>query len=364
LKAVDETAKKAGVSYRGTKIQSDPDNFHLDGTSIVRSKNVCDAFAGNRQFELVGATAFALSDQAAVDQFDYLFVDEAGQVSIANLVGMAPSTKNIIVMGDQMQLSQPIQGSHPGDSGKSVLEYLLGDQQTIAPDFGIFLGITYRLHPDICRFISSAVYEDRLHSDDSTSQRHLVFSETKRKYVTRQSGILYIPVEHEGNAQGSEEEAEVIEEIIGELLQCQLRDFDKSRPAQLSNFVVTRRVQPEDILVVAPYNMQVRNLKSRHLRDRAGTVDKFQGQEEAIVIVSMCASDGNESPRGIEFLFNKNRLNVALTRAKCLAIVVGSPALARTATSNVQNMELINLYCRIVEEGQQRAPELVGDRTS
>jgi predicted RecB family nuclease len=340
LEEVDKAAKEAKVGFRGTKIQSEKADFGLDGTSFTASADAKTAFGKNGPFDVVGGTAWAFSHELAVGQLDYLFVDEAGQVSIANLVGMAPSTKNIIVMGDQMQLSQPIQGSHPGESGQSILEYLLQDHQTIPADFGIFLGATYRMHPDVCHFISTAVYEGRLHADDKTLQRQIVLPASGGKYVKRASGILYVPVEHEGNAQGSDEEAEVIAAIIAELRGGKYvkrgQEFD---------------ILPKHILVVAPYNMQVRLLKTKHHPDRVGTVDKFQGQEAPIVIVSMCASDGNESPRGIEFLFSKNRLNVAISRAKCLAIVVGSPALVNTASSRVDHTALVNLYCRIVEDG-------------
>ena len=108
----------------------------------------------------------------------------------------------------------------------------------------------------------------------------------------------------------------------------------------------------EDILVVAPYNMQVRALQEAlGTRDQVGSVDKFQGKQAPVVIVSMCASDVSSAPRGVEFLLSRNRLNVAISRAQSLAIVVGSPELAQAPCSTIRQMELVNLYCRIVQEG-------------
>jgi superfamily I DNA and/or RNA helicase len=226
-------------------------------------------------------------------------------VSVANLVGMAPSASNIVLLGDQMQLNQPVQGVHPGESGESVLEYLLQDQATVPDDMGIFLPSTWRMRPELCAFVSSSVYESRLNPEPITSERNIQFGAADRRWLRRNTGLIYIPVEHEGNTYESDEEADVIRQIVAELGQHFIE-----MPG-----VPTRLVEPADILVVAPYNLQVRKLKSLIPGARVGTVDKFQGQEAPVVIFSMTASDGNASPRGIEFLFSRNRLNVAISRA-------------------------------------------------
>jgi len=232
-----------------------------------------------------------------------------------------------------------MKGTHPGDSGCSALEYVLGDQQVIKDDFGVFLGLSRRMHPNVCAFISGAVYENRLESHPSTAARKLVLpTDRAAQYVTSPAGIIYVPVEHDGNTQDSAEEVDIIVQIINELKGCSLIDGG-----------VTRAVCSEDIKVVAPYNMQVRRLHAALPGYQVGSVDKFQGQESAIIIVSMCASSGDGLARGIEFIFSKNRLNVALSRAQSLAIVVGSPALARTRCNRVEQMELVNLFCRIAE---------------
>lgn len=254
------------------------------------------------------------------------------------MIGMSQSCKNIILMGDQMQLGQPIQGSHPGESGMSILDYLLEDNATIPTDIGVFLPKTYRMHPDVCKLISEQVYEGKLSSDETT-YKHIV--KTTGPIITKQSGVCFVPVEHEGNTQGSTEEVEKIHALANELIGAKY--WPDGNGAE-------RRIGWKDILFVAPYNYQV-NLLRAALDDRAriGSVDKFQGQEAPIVILSMCASDAADSPRGIDFLFSKNRLNVAISRAQALAIVVGNPTLAHTPVSNLKQMEQINFFCEMVE---------------
>jgi predicted RecB family nuclease len=291
---------------------------------------------------VVGGTAWLFSRPELAQEFDYLFVDEAGQFSLANAVAVGISARNLILVGDQMQLSQPIQGSHPGESGMSALDYLLNGHATIPPDFGVFLGVTRRLHPDVCRFISDAVYEGRLHAHPSTAHRSIAIPK-KGIYVTRPTGIQFVPVEHEGNAQCSDEEVDVIAKIIAELLKADFVDT-QGKP---------RKMTLDDILLVAPYNMQVRRLQKRFgAQARVGSVDKFQGQEAAAVVVSMCASSIEDCPRGAEFLLNPNRLNVAVSRAKCLAVVVGCPSIMTARCQTLGQMELVNLFCHLADYSQ------------
>jgi len=336
-----EVADKKGLAFRGVKIGGDEEEGSNIRPSITWAQSAKHVFSSGRQPQLVGGTAWAFSSESAEGKLDYLFVDEAGQVSVANLVGMAPSTANIVLIGDQMQLSQPIQGSHPGESGMSTLDYLLQDQRTIPDDFGIFLARTWRLHPRICGFISGAVYDNRLHSEPITAARVVRLMPTAREWIRKEAGLLYVPVPHDGNVYESEEEAEQIARLIEELLKQHL----------VTESGAERALTCADILVVAPYNLQVRLLTSRLPGIRVGTVDKFQGQQAPVVIFSMCASSGDASSRGIEFLFCRNRLNVAISRAQTLAIVVGHPSLVRTPCSTIEQMQLVNVYCRAVEEG-------------
>lgn len=293
---------------------------------------------------LIGGTAWLFSRPDMEDRLDYLFVDEAGQVSIANLAGMCRATKNIVLIGDQMQLSQPIQGSHPGESGQSLLEYLLQDHAVVPPELGVFLGITRRMHPNICSFISGCVYEDRLQAHPETLNRVIQLPKKLEGGTVIPAGIAFDEVPHSGNTQGCEEEVNRIAEITDQLLMCKHTD---------QNGNTIGRLQLDDILYVAPYNLQVRKLRDRlPAGARVGSVDKFQGQEAPVVIISMCSSAGDFGTRGLQFLLNKNRLNVAVSRAKSLTIVVGDPGIAHTSVNSVKDMSLVNMFCRMVEHGR------------
>jgi predicted RecB family nuclease len=321
--------------------------FDKENVNFRKNAQACGSELNSSAF-CIGGTAWLfcnalLTEEQGVETFDYLFIDEAGQVSIANLVGMSRIAKNIILMGDQMQLGQPIQGSHPDESGQSILEYLLEDQATIPPSMGVFLPKTYRMHPDVCRLISDQVYDGRLNSAEDTN-RHVVSVPSKTLPINH--GVHFVPVIHEGNTQGSEEEVEVIKSLAMKLIGVPYWSEKEGEE--------NRTIGWSDILFVAPYNYQVNLLKAALDSDaRVGSVDKFQGQEAPIVFVSMCASDASESPRGIDFLFSRNRLNVAISRAQALAIVVGSPSLATTPVSNLRQMGLVNFYSEIVRCGSQ-----------
>lgn len=334
LRKVDEVMSEKGVSAPIVKIGGDGDDQLLVGTRIECEGpgNVIGRYTGTPG--VIGATAWAFSREEIEQQFDYLFVDEAGQVSLANLVAAGLSAQNLVLVGDQMQLSQPIQGAHPGESGQSGIDYVLQGKATIPPELGVFLDTSYRLHPAICSFVSDAVYEGRLKSHPKT-RKHSVDT-TGSKLLAKRSGILYLPVEHELNSQSCEEEIELIEQLVRDLI---------GRPAVGKG---GRKIvlSPEHLLIVAPFNLQVRELKLK-LGDkfRIGSVDKFQGQEAPVVIVSMCSSSLDDCPRGADFLLSPNRLNVAASRAQCLAIVVGSPKLALARCRTVDQMKLVNLFC-------------------
>ena len=232
-----------------------------------------------------------------------------------------------------MQLGQPIKGIHPGEAGKSILEFLLGHQATIPPERGIFLDNTRRLNPSICEFISAAFYDNRLHADESNKKRCLVFDKPIENIS--EAGIHVVTANHQGCSQKSEEEGVIIKKYYTELQRQKIQDKDK-----------IRNLEQDDILVVTPYNVQVNYLRSiLPPGARVGTVDKFQGQEAAIVLVSMVTSSEEDLPRNIEFLYSKNRLNVALSRAKCLAVVVVNRGLLDIPCRTIEQMKLVNSFC-------------------
>jgi predicted RecB family nuclease len=293
---------------------------------------------------MIGGSAWFFSREEMQESLDYLFIDEAGQVSVAKLIGIARSTQNLILLGDQMQLGQPIQGAHPGESGMSVLEYYLKGHATIPPEQGIFLETTWRMHPEICTFISETFYEGRLQPEPHTKNRTIRIPDDGGSIVAKEAGIIFVPVIHEGNTQGSDEESEVIRKIVDELIGRDITDKDGNICRQVTIY--------NDILFVTPYNLQVRKLANL-LPDgaRVASVDKFQGQEAPIVIISMCSSPGEFGSRGMEFLLDKNRLNVAVSRAQSLAIIVGDPRLVETNCTSISNMERLNMYCKLQDTG-------------
>ena len=292
---------------------------------------------------LFAGTAWLFSHAHLQEQVDYLFIDEAGQVPLANVMAMALSTKNIILVGDRMQLPQPVQGIHPGESGLSVLEFLLGERSTVAPERGIFLDQTYRLKPGICDFISGAFYEGQLRSHESAQQRSLILRDTDLP----DEGIVMIGTKHTNCSQKSVEEGKILESRYLELLGQSFRDRNGS----------TRPIDMQDILVVTPYNVQVNYLRSLLPEGaRVGTVDKFQGQEAAIVLVSMVTSSAEDLPRNFEFLYSRNRLNVALSRAQCLAVVVASPKLLDVLCKTIEQMKLASIFCQLSDYAVHASP--------
>ncbi|NQY51599.1 MAG: AAA family ATPase, partial [Piscirickettsiaceae bacterium] len=286
---------------------------------------------------VIGTTAWGFARSDMVDQFDYLFVDEAGQVAIANLIAMSRSATNLILIGDQMQLGQPLQGTHPSDSGLSVLEYLLHKTPTIPDDMGVFLNTTYRMHSMVNQYISEHIYEGKLKSDPNNDRRIIEVPVDYYGPLKVEAGVVFIPVKHEGNTQASDEEVANIKALAGDLM-GRIFHTGKSNPE-------TRTIGWNDIIFVAPYNYQVRKLRiALGEKAKIGSIDKFQGQEAPIVFLSMCVSDVSESLRGCDFILSKNRINVAISRAQSLVVVVGSPNIDRTPVSGVNQIKLVNLF--------------------
>jgi predicted RecB family nuclease len=343
LLGVAETCKEKGIAAQCYCTSDTGPEIGKAGIGVV-SNNQISALI--QPACVIGTTAWGFSRDDVAGQFDYLFVDEAGQVALANLVGISRAAQNLVIMGDQMQLGQPIQGSHPGDSGQSVLEYLLQDHATIPDDLGIFLGTTYRMHPEINRFISQAIYEGRLNSDPDNEKRIIAVPDQYAGELDKEAGIVFVGVEHEGNVQASKEEAEKVKELADELLGRTFTDKDGA----------TREIGWDDILFVAPYNYQVNTLQNALGKQaKVGSVDRFQGQEAPVVILSLAASDATESPRGLRFLLDKNRLNVAISRAQSLAIVVANPSLIQNFHGSIDDMVLANLFARLLYECEDGA---------
>lgn len=338
LLSATEKAANQGFVFRGAKKGAAENDKTQEG--MIENVDGVDVY--DPAYQLVGGTAWAFAHENADSAFDYLFIDEAGQVSLANLIAMGVCAKNIVLLGDQMQLGQPLQGDHPGESGQSALDYFLGEHATIPSERGLFLGVTRRMHPDVCKFISDAVYEGRLHAAPENSNQALVLNESAHSSL-KPTGISFVEIDHDECGQSSIEEANLIAKIVDNLLGQQYRD----KEGTVSHF------SEKNILVVAPYNAQVRTLRDRLPTGiEVGTVDRFQGLEAEVVIVSMTTSSGDYLPRNIEFLYDKNRLNVAVSRARSLAIVVANPKLLEVDCKTPEQMALVNTLCWLREYGK------------
>jgi uncharacterized protein len=268
---------------------------------------------------------------------DVLFVDEAGQMSVANVLAVTRAARNVVLLGDPQQLEQPKKGTHPDGVGLSALQHMLGSHTTVPLGRGIFLPETWRLSPGIAAFTSEMFYESRLRSKPGLERQQLVGSPFA-------GGTLWaVDVNHDGNRNASDEEVEAVDRIVTTLLASGSAWVDESGK--------DHQIVGGDILVVAPFNAQVVRLAER-LDPRGvavGTVDKFQGQEAPVVIYSMATSSPDDAPRGLEFLYSLNRLNVATSRARCAAFVVANPRLYEPDCKTPRQIELANALCRYRE---------------
>jgi uncharacterized protein len=257
-------------------------------------------------------------------------------MSLANVLAVSQATKTVVLLGDPRQLEQPMQGSHPEGTDVSALKHILGAHATIPADRGLFLEETWRLHPQICAFTSELFYESRLHS-----RRELERQTIRSSARINGSGLRFLPVTHEGNQSSCPEEADKVRELVAEILGSNATWIDREGTESA--------IRLDDILIIAPYNAQVFELQERMPRARIGTVDKFQGQEAPIVIYSMTTSSHADAPRGMEFLYSSNRLNVATSRAKCVCVLVGSPPVFEAECRTPRQMQLANAFCRYLE---------------
>ena len=271
--------------------------------------------------------------------FDLLVIDEAGQVSLSNLLYMSRVARNILLVGDQQQLSQPNRAAHPGDSGLSCIDYTMQDHAVVPADRGVFLATSWRMPPALTEVVSGLFYDGQLQAAAANAANRV-------HWDGQAQGLLYQPVPHSGNGTASDEEIEAIAALVERL---------HGRPYQRAQ-VVDGQLQiregvlgEREILLTAPYNLQVNRLQRRlGNRARVGTVDKFQGQEAPVAIHSLTASDGDSAPRGLDFLLAPNRVNVAISRAQCLSIVVGSPQLATGISSSIANVQQLSRLCRLM----------------
>ncbi len=289
------------------------DRGHVDWQVIGDSEYA--AFISSTTGCVIGGTAWDFANPGRVPpgSLDLLVIDEAGQFCLANTIAVAAAAANLLLLGDPQQLPQVSQGTHPEPVDGSALGWLVEHHRTLPAERGYFLDRSRRMHPAVCAPVSTLAYEGRL--------QPLAEVTAARQLDGHPPGLQVLRVQHEGNSTESPEEADAIADLIQTLVGRAWTTEKGTRP-----------LTPADVLVLAPYNAQVVLLR-RHLADaglgevRVGTVDKFQGAEAPVAIVSMTASSVEDIPRGIPFLLKRNRLNVAISRAQYCAVVVRADAL-------------------------------------
>lgn len=335
------TCAERGLSGAVVKCSGSKQEEALTGKGIplVNPDGITAAMA------VVGGTAWMFCREVLADQFDLLVVDEAGQMSLANLLVMARCARSILLVGDQQQLAQPSQADHPGSSGDSCLEYLMQGAHVVPADQGVFLSTSWRMEPSITAMVSELFYDGRLQASAANAVNTIQWARPCLAASGRalpDRGLVFEPVHHSGCSVTSEAEIERIDQIVAALL-----------GGSYTHAKGSGTLTSEEILVIAPYNVQVNRLRQRlDGKARVGTVDKFQGQEAPVAILSLTASSGDDAPRGLGFLLSPNRLNVAISRAQCLSIVVGTAGLTSGLANTIEEAEQINRLCRIIQRSE------------
>ena len=310
----------------------------MAGVKYIKSADV----ASYLQFEggvAIGGTIWNGAREELAKGFDYAFVDEAGQFSLANAIALSTNCTNLVLTGDPQQLAQPVTGSHPVGVAGSVLEHLVGGRDVVDDDYGLFLPSTFRMHPLLTNGVSAISYDSKLSSASDLERLELLDASPLPRH-----GLVYIPVEHQGNIYRSQEEVDAAKRVAEFLLQR----------SWIDKYGRHLEITADQIMVVAPYNAQTNALRSA-LDGLAsvGTVDKFQGREAPFVIVSLSASDGESSSRGVDFLFSTNRLNVAISRAKVMSIILASPALLETKPGTIDQLELLGAVAKVIKVSEK-----------
>jgi uncharacterized protein len=331
LLSVADAAGEAGVELRLLhKDKGTPPN------GIEYSQKGPEVLTAIAPSTVVGGTAWLWSHDDAIGKLDYLFVDEAGQMSLAQTLAASRAAKNLVLLGDPQQLEQPSRGAHPDGADVAALAHVVGSlRTTVAEDQGLFLDKTWRLPPKICSFTSKVYYEDRLECIDGCERQRIDGTD-----ILDGAGMFLHECEHRGNQASAPEEVDAVLRIATQILNPNATWTDRAGDVH--------RLTADDILVIAPYNAQVSALK-RALGaigvTHIGTVDKFQGQEAPVVLYSCTSSSPLDAPRGMSFLYDPHRLNVASSRAKCVFAMVAAPALFTPEVKTPEQMRWANGMC-------------------
>jgi uncharacterized protein len=340
-----DAARDEHVAVRIVQKAKEYEAFRHDAVRRVEDNDaVADALRAG-EVDIGAGTPWLWAREEMTGLLDTLFVDEAGQVSLANVVGMSGAARNVVLLGDPQQLDQPTQGVHPDGAGVSALTHLLDGTETVPPDRGLFLERTYRMHPLITDYTSDLFYEGKLRSVEGLERQEVQADGLPTGYEwLAGSGLRWVPVAHSARTNASEEEAGVVVEIVAALI----------GRGWIDNTGERNHVTQADLRVVSPFNAH-RLLIDDLLRRagmpnvQVGTVDKFQGQQAPVSIYTMATSRPEDAPRGLDFLYSLNRLNVATSRARALAIVVASPRLLDAAAKTPDQLRMLNGLCAFVD---------------
>jgi len=346
---LDAVVKAAAEAGRAIRVGQKPGTNQKPTCAVATCyKENDDALRGiaSCEVDVLGGTAWMWAREDFMGAADVLFIDEAGQFTLANAVSVSPAADSLVLLGDPQQLDQPTQGTHPPGAERSALAHLLEVRgtslQTMPPDRGLFLERTWRMHPSITGYTSELFYDGKLDPEPGNELQSLHGSGSLDGV-----GIRWAPVLHTSrDATESDGEAQAVAGMVAQLLGSGARWVDRDG--------VEHPISESDVLVVTPYNDQRVRVEEAlaqvgHPGVRVGTVDKFQGQEAPISIYTMASSSADDAPRGMEFLYSLNRLNVATSRARCLAVVVASPELTRVRCTTPRQIQLVNALCRLVE---------------
>jgi uncharacterized protein len=309
---------EAGVSPDAMAKKTQAGDKQAKGWITPTTNRVLGNWRAGNQGYVVGGTSWSFcAKEMFEDSFDYIFVDEAAQFSLVDAIAVSANSKNLVLLGDPRQLTQVVQAIHPGGVDNSALGHYMGEAAILESSAGYFLDVTRRMHEAVNAPVSALSYQNKLHSHPDTNKN--IVSEIA-------PGLIAIPVQHRANSSRSIEEAKKVLEIASQQVKL---------------------VGGSEVLIVAPYNAQVDLI--RELLDQAGlqeiavgTVDKFQGREAMVVIVSLAASSALDAPRGLDFLLDRNRLNVALSRAKANCYLVYSPMITKSRFRDIDELRSIS----------------------
>ncbi len=336
----------AGVP--ASRVAKAPKDAEADVPFTVIPKNGIPAFAAENASAgfVVGGTAWDFSHEGRVPRgsLDLLVIDEAGQFSLASTIAVSLASPRLLLIGDPQQLPQVSQGTHPEPVDTSALGWIMDGEDVIPPAFGRFLAASRRMHPAVTAPVSTLSYRGALRAHPSTALRHL---------DGVSAGVVPVPVRHRGRATQSPEEAEAVVAIVRDLVGRSWTDIADDDGNGGMTVAGSRPLQASDIIVVTPYNAQQVLVESAlsaagFPEVPVGTVDRFQGQEAAVAIVSLAASSGRDAPRGLEFLLLRNRLNVAISRAMHTAYIVFSPGVLDDLPRTPEGVARLSGFARLV----------------